>query len=147
MPPRSRSPVARVLADIARAFARAGVDWYLFGAQAATLRGLRRTTVDVDVTAVGDALDGATLVHALRRSFALRVPDADEFVRVTRVVPLVHRSTAMELDLVLGGPGLESWFFERSETLTVERVPVRVPIAEDLVIMKLIAGRDRRIVR
>ena len=45
MPPLTRSPVGFVLADLADGLGRLGVDWYLFGAQAATLRGLRRTTV------------------------------------------------------------------------------------------------------
>ena len=143
MPPLTRSPVGFVLADLADGLGRLGVDWYLFGAQAATLRGLRRTTVDVDVTAVGVALDGESLTRGLGHAFALRVPDAEEFVRATRVLPLVHRATGIDVDLVLGGPGLESWFLERCESIAVEGTSIRVPCVDDLVLMKLIAGRPR----
>ena len=129
MPPRARSPVVRVLADLRRILGRLGVDWYLFGAQAATLRGLRRTTFDVDVTVVGAALDAQALVRALQRTFALRVPDVGEFVRTTRVLPLSHRATGFDVDLVLGAPGLESWLLERSEAMVVEGVSIRVPLA------------------
>jgi hypothetical protein len=144
MPPRTRSPVARVLADLGRALARAGIDWYLFGAQAAILRGLRRTTVDVDVT-VFTELDGERLSQSLGRGFALRVPDAKGFARVTRVLPLVHAATKTDVDVVLGTVGLETHFLERAELLDVEGFSVRVPGVEDLVLMKLIAGRERDI--
>ena len=38
--------------------------------------------------------------------FALRLDDPD-FVRRTRVMPFVHVATAMPLDVVLAGSGLE----------------------------------------
>ena len=44
------SPIADALRALADAFDRLGADWYLFGAQAALLRGSRRFTEDVDVT-------------------------------------------------------------------------------------------------
>ena len=44
------SPVAEVVAALAAAFDSLGVDWYLFGAQAALLHGSERMTHDVDVT-------------------------------------------------------------------------------------------------
>jgi hypothetical protein len=88
-------------------------------------------------------MDGEQIASRLARSFVLRVPDVGAFARTTRVLPLVHRTTGLEVDLVLGSPGLESWFLERAETMDVEGTAVRVPLAEDLVAMKLISGRPR----
>lgn len=144
MPRRSRSPVGRVLADLGRVLDRLGLEWYLFGAQAAILRGLRRVTVDVDVTVFAPAHDGERLILALR-GFALRVEDAADFARTTRVLPLRHRATNLDVDVVLGGPGLERWFLERAEPIEVEGRLVQIPITADLVLMKLIAGRERDI--
>lgn len=142
MPRRTRSPVARVLADLARALGRAEIDWYLFGAQAAILRGLRRNTVDVDITVITE-LDGEQLTRALGRVFVLRVPDAAGFARVTRVLPLIHNPTKTDVDVVLGTVGLETHFLDRADMIDVEGVAVRVPNVADLVLMKLISGRSR----
>jgi hypothetical protein len=45
------SPAADAVADFARAVGKLRVTWYVFGAQAAILRGVVRLTADVDVTA------------------------------------------------------------------------------------------------
>jgi hypothetical protein len=49
----------------------------------------------------------------------------------------------MPLDLVLAGPGLEEQFFARATEHLVGDVPVPVVSPEDLVAMKILAGRPR----
>jgi hypothetical protein len=115
----------------------------LFGAQAALLRGLRRSTADVDVTVLAGSMSSQELVIRLSGCFGLQVEDREGFVAQTRVLPLVHLATQMPVDLVLGGPGIEEHFLSRCERLTIEGQVVRVPLAEDLVLMKLVAGRPR----
>lgn len=137
------STTADVLRDLGRMLDAAGVDWYLFGAQAALLRGLRRSTADVDVTVLPGALTTEELLRRLSGGFVLAVEDHDRFVARTRVLPLRHRATQMPVDLVLGGPGLEEHFSSRCEQLIVDEQTVRVPLAEDLVLMKLLAGRPQ----
>jgi hypothetical protein len=118
------------------------LDWYLFGARAAQLRGLRRATVDVDITVFAGARDASVVAEALASAFSVRVHDVADFVRTTRVLPLLHGATDMPVDAVLGAPGLEQYFLERAERVEHQGVPVVVPRAEDLVVMKLLAGRD-----
>jgi hypothetical protein len=136
-------PTADVLGDLGRTLDAAGVDWYLFGAQAALLRGSRRSTADVDVTVFAGSVPTPDLVDRLSDAFALRVEDRDQFVARTRVIPTIHLATQMPVDIVLGGPGLEEYFLSRCERLTIGGYEVRVPLAEDLVVMKLLAGRSR----
>lgn len=104
MPPRTRSPLAHVLADLDAALRPGGHEWYLFEARAAQLRGLRRATVDVDVTIVSATLDASEILAPLRHAFTLRVADVDDFVRTMRVLPLVHDASSVPADAVLGGP-------------------------------------------
>lgn len=59
MPRQLRSSLARVLADLHELLAAQGLEWYLFGARAAQLRGLRRATVDVDITVFAGARDAS----------------------------------------------------------------------------------------
>jgi hypothetical protein len=141
--PRARSPFVAVLADLRDALAELGVDWYVFGAQAALIYGAARVTADVDVTVRLGTVTSARLVTALKRhGFKPRVDDPS-FVRTTRVLPVLHVRTSVPADLVLAGPGLEDAFLERA--VLHDLGDVRVPFArvEDLVVMKILAGRDK----
>jgi hypothetical protein len=140
--PSSASPLADLLADLDRALTALGIRWYLFGAQAAILYGVARLTADVDVTVDAGPLANADLVrHLAARGFELRVPDAGEFVEKTRVLPLVHAKSRIPVDVVLAGPGLEELFFSRAEERNVGGVRIPVAAAEDIVTMKVLAGR------
>jgi nucleotidyltransferase AbiEii toxin of type IV toxin-antitoxin system len=140
----SPQPVADLLADLARGLGALGVRWFLFGAQAAILHGSARLSADVDVTVDLGARTSRELVDALsHEGFGLRVTDAAGFVEATRVMPLVHLASRMPLDLVLAGPGLEEQFFARATERLVGDVSVPVVSAEDLVAMKILAGRPR----
>ena len=75
--------------------------------------------------------------------FALRVEDAARFVEQTRVLPFIHTSTAIPLDVVLGGPGLEELFAQRAGMIDIGGVTVPVASAEDLIVMKVLAGRPK----
>ena len=140
----SPQPVADLLADLARGLRALGVRWFLFGAQAAILHGAARLSADVDVTVDLGARSSRELVDALtREGFELRIADADGFVEATRVIPLLHVASRMPLDIVLAGPGLEEQFFARVTERRVGDVLVPVVSAEDLVTMKIFAGRPR----
>jgi hypothetical protein len=139
-----RSPVADLLADLGSALEARGLRWYLFGAQAAILHGVARLTADVDVTVEPGDCSSAELVARLDEAgFELRVADADGFVAVTRVLPFVHRRSRIPVDVVLAGPGLEELFLSRVEPRLVGGVSIPVASAEDLVTMKILAGRAK----
>ncbi len=141
--PRAQSPFAAVLADLKRALASLHVDWYVFGAQAALIYGAARVTADVDVTVrLGNVTPTRLAAELKRRGFALRVNDPS-FVRTTRVLPILHIATSVPADLVLAGPGLEDLFLERAVVHDLGGIQVPVARAEDLIVMKLLAGRDK----
>jgi hypothetical protein len=139
-----RSPVVELLADLAVALEGARVPWFLFGAQAAILHGAARLTADVDVTVrLPDAMSTEALAQALERhQFRRRIADP-AFIARTRVLPFVHRPTTLPLDVVLAGPGLEDTFFERAQVRDVDGVLVSLASPEDIVIMKVLAGRPK----
>jgi predicted nucleotidyltransferase len=58
-------------------------------------------------------------------------------------MPVVHEKTAMPADIVLAGPGLEDLFLSRAAERDVGGAVVPVVAAEDLVVMKILAGRDK----
>ena len=139
-----RSPVADLLADLAAAFRSVDLDWYLFGAQAAILHGAARLTADVDVAVrLPAAMSNQALAELLEQHrFTRRFLDPD-FTERTRVMPFIHAPTSLPLDVVLAGPGLEDQFFDRAQARDVEGTAVRLATAEDLVVMKVLAGRPK----
>jgi hypothetical protein len=145
VPPPAAAP-AELLAALSAVLAGLGARWYVFGAQAAIIWGRPRLTADVDVTVRLDPEDPQELVHALETAgFRLRVAEAEGFVRRTRVLPFVHSTTGLPVDIVLAGPGLEEAFLSRA--VIVEIAGARIPVvsAEDLIAMKILAGRAKDI--
>lgn len=141
------SPVAEILGALGRALDELQVGWYLFGAQAALARGSRRLTEDIDVTVLLGEVTPELLINRLQASgFSVRVPNVEDFIAVTRVLPFVHDATMMPVDVVIGGPGLEELFHEASERLLIGDVLVPVPTAEHVIVMKLLAGRPHDLI-
>lgn len=138
------SPVGKLLADLALGLKAADADWYLFGAQAAIIHGAARLTADVDVTVRLRPPSTTTSLTAIleRYGFSARVTSPG-FIERTRVMPFVHRGTSMPVDAVLAGPGLEDQFFTRVRHRNVDGVSVPVASAEDLIVMKILAGRGK----
>jgi Nucleotidyltransferase of unknown function (DUF6036) len=135
--------VADALLGIAAAMRDAGVRWYLFGAQAAILWGSPRLSADVDITvdlqrkAVTDVIK-AMAVHGFDVVFG-----DDEFVERTRVLPFIHRSSRMPVDIVLAGPGLEEEFLNRAVGVAIADQSIPVISPDDLIVTKILAGRPK----
>ncbi len=136
------SPLATTFAALARAFAKAGVRWYVFGAQAAIFYGVARATADIDVTVDLGAMRPSDLVKALASEGFEPVSADAALLRQTRVLPILHRN-GLPVDVVLAGPGLEELFFENARTRNIHGVRAPVASAEDLVVMKILAGRPK----
>jgi hypothetical protein len=86
-----------------------------------------------------------TLVESLRAAgCSPRIADPD-FIRRTRVIPIVHEATQVHADLVLAGPGLEDLFLERAIAQPFGDLTIPVARPEDIVAMKLLAGRGKDI--
>jgi hypothetical protein len=138
---------AALLRDLAKVLRRAGNRWFLFGAQAVTVWGRPRLSVDVDITIELPDDEVDDFVRSMAKvGFELNIPPGvEDFVRRTRVLPFVHRSTGMPLDVVLAGPGLEMEFLDRAIRTRVEDLNLPLISPEDLVIGKLLAGRPKDI--
>lgn len=143
MPP-ARSPVAEIFAALDRAFRDLGGRWYLFGAQAALLYGVTRVTADVDVTFDPGGREIDEIVRRLATAgFSSRTADPRAMADRMRVLPVVHVDTAIPVDIILAGPGLEMLFLSRVEMHEIGGLRVPVARAEDLIAMKILAGRPK----
>lgn len=140
MPGAPLPDAAELLRSLTRAFAARGLRWYVFGAQAVVAYGRPRLTADVDVAVDLAGAVSTDLASWLEpHDFDLRFPLEPS----ARLLPLVHRPTAMPLDLVVTAPGLDEEFLERALLLDLGGVEVPVISPEDLIAMKVLAGRRK----
>ncbi len=131
-----------LLSDLSNILRRWG-PWYLFGAQAVIAHGVPRLSADVDVTVELTPDDPERFANEMKAAGFDLLVDDPEFIRKTRVMPFVHRPTAMPLDVVLAGSGLEQEFLGRAKATDVGGVVVPLIQPEDLIIAKIVAGRPK----
>lgn len=136
--------ITEVLVDLKAVFDARDVPWYVFGAQAVVVYGRPRMTADIDVTVKTPVDEVDDLAMDLQRhGFTVRVHDLAEFVRRTRVLPVVHEATEFPVDLILAGPGLEEEFLARAIDVEIEGTDVPFISPEDLIVTKILAGRSK----
>ena len=138
------SAVADTLRVLARVLDGQELLWFVFGAQAVSVRGAPRATQDIDITVAVERTHLRALVEALEsEGLRHRYPDlSEELLTKGAVLPLSHPS-GMEVDLVLAGSGFEAAALERATWVAIDGVEVPVAHATDLSVMKVLAGRGK----
>lgn len=137
-------PLQTTLVDAVEFLERHGVRYALVGGLAASLRGQPRVTADVDMVIEVD-IDGALalLADINVSKFAPLFADVTEVVKTAFILPARHRTTGVKLDLAIGLSGFERQTIQRAETLELGSCHVTVASAEDLLVMKILAGRPQ----
>lgn len=135
---RLRAPLQALMRWIKASRLRAAI----IGGVAASLRGKPRLTKDIDVVVL-DATADELIESGATFGFAPRVSDATDFAQRTRVLLLRYMPGNVDVDLSLGALPFEEEVIERSTEVDVGRLLIRIATAEDLVIMKAVAGRAR----
>ena len=121
-----------------------GAPAMLIGGIAVIARGIPRHTDDVDGTISAEALDLEEIVRILKNhGIEPRVPDAIEFARQHQVLLLAHTPSATEIELTLAWLPFEHEALTRAERLDLGNVKAPIATAEDLVIYKAVAWRQR----
>lgn len=137
-------PLATTLSDIVDFLRREKVPYVLVGGLATSLRGQPRVTADVDMIILGDVERALSLVDGLQESrFAPLFDDVADVVRNAFLLPIRHRATGVKVDLAIGLSGFEQQVVGRAEVLDLAGTSICVATAEDLLLMKVLAGRPR----
>lgn len=132
------------LAACARALHRVGRPAMIIGGLAVIARGVPRQTVDIDATMWAEGLDVAAVLPALAaEGLVPRTADAITFARERHVLLLRHEPSGTPLELILAYLPFERAALERAELVDFGGVSVPAATAEDLIIYKAVAWRDR----
>ncbi len=123
------------------------ISYAIIGGTALPRWGEPRFTKDVDLTVVTSLEEGVVpFVRLMLTRFASRESDPIAFARQNRVVKL-RATNQCDLDVSLGLPGYEAEMLERAVEYELEKGKVvRVCSAEDLIILKCVAGRPQDLI-
>jgi len=137
-------PLLGAMAALRTALLEVGEPHMLIGGTAVILRGVARVTDDIDATVWAEHLDVEHLLAVLaRHEIVGRIPDAAAFAHERQVLLLRHTPTATPMELSLAWLPFEREALRRAELLDVSGMDMPVARAQDLVIYKTIAWRDR----
>ncbi|HKY41104.1 MAG TPA: nucleotidyltransferase [Polyangiaceae bacterium] len=131
------------VAALQQALSSAG-RYMLIGGVAVIARGVRRLTDDVDATVWAEGLEIRGLLRKLAtHRIVPRIDDAQAFARRSQVLLLQHEPSGVDIDLSLAWLPFESEALDRADLVSIGRRRVAVATAEDLIIYKAIAARER----
>lgn len=136
-------PLVALAATLDRFIVDRGWSGCIIGGVANLRWGEPRLTRDVDATIVTGFGTEAPYIEAMLAEFRPRIPDAAAFARENRVL-LLESPEGIPLDIALGGLPFEEEVVARATR--AELAPgifVRTVSAEDLVVLKAFADRDR----
>lgn len=120
------------------------MSYAIIGGLAVVIRGYDRFTQDIDaVLWSADDVLPELIASFVSHGFSLRSADGERFARQNRVL-LLNSPQGRGVDLSLGALPFEFELIDRATQESIQS-DARYPVAsvEDLIIMKLIAGRDR----
>jgi hypothetical protein len=129
-------------AEIQHYLQRAGERFCFIGGIALQRWGEPRLTRDVDLTLLCPYGEEARAVDRLLSDFAPRIPDARTFALQHRVL-LLRSESGVPIDIALGGIPFEERCVGRASDFDFGEVRLLTCSAEDLVVLKAFAGRER----
>ncbi len=120
------------------------IPYMIIGGQAVLLYGEPRLTKDIDVT-LGIGAEGfervKQSVHNLK--FEILVPDPEDFVKETMVLPTIHEESGIRVDFIFSFSAYEQQAIQNAQRIKVGTHEVCFAALEDVIIHKIIAGRPR----
>ena len=143
----SRPPdFAPLLATLSRELRRRDLPFMFIGGQAVLLHGSPRLTHDVDL-ALGVGPEGIQSVLNVCEAVGLRplAPDPARFAQETFVCPALHEASGVRVDLIFATTPFEESAIRRAERVQIGGESAPFATAEDLILLKLFAGRPRDI--
>lgn len=129
-----------LLVEVVHQLRQSGILCALIGAEALSLRGASRSTVDRDLLVTDPRSLAETLWVPLRQSgFQCEIRHGDVEDPLAGVVRFTAEGER-PVDLIVGRYGWQTRILERSEVLDLGELQLAVPRPADLILLKLYAG-------
>ncbi len=135
-----------LLRRVAEALDRVGIDYVIVGGQAVLVYGEPRLTRDIDITLLASPDDLDRVMRIIKNlKLNVLVDDVESFIRKTWVLPTYDPESGFRVDFIFSWTPFEREAVKRAVLKNVEDYPVKFISPEDLIVMKLVAGRPRDI--
>lgn len=131
------------LEDIDRRCRKHKIPYAIIGGVAAIIHGATRTTIDVDLTILADIDSLERTLKVFAKDYLSAKSNPLAFFKRCFFVPLQHRRTKLRVDVAAALSSFERLVIERRQRMHFYDVEVNVCTIEDLIIMKLVAARDK----
>jgi len=134
----------KLLEQIACELSAQNVPYMIIGGQAILLYGEPRLTKDIDVT-LGIGIEGLDQVmqSVENLKFNILVPEPEDFVRETMVLPTLHEKSGIRVDFIFSFSAYEHQAIQNAKQIKMGAQDVCFASLEDVIIHKIIAGRPR----
>ncbi|HUF11426.1 MAG TPA: nucleotidyl transferase AbiEii/AbiGii toxin family protein [Rhodothermales bacterium] len=142
MPSPKKTDVAGLISRITRELRSRRLTFMIIGGQAVLLHGRPRATEDIDIVVGTDPSGLTNLLEACAvLDLVVLADDVESFVQRSFVLPVADESTGIRVDFIFSSTRFEKEAIERVELVELEGESVPFASVEDLIILKLIAGR------
>lgn len=134
----------RTLVDATSVLKKHGFQYALIGGLAASIRGRTRTTEDVGIVIQSEISEALQFLTVLVETMLTPLfPDVQAVIRRSYILPLRHQETGVTIDLAIGASGFEHQVIARATDIKISSRSIRVATAEDILLMKIMAGRPQ----
>ncbi len=133
--------IEKVLQAVKKSCLENRIPYLLIGGIANIFHGSDRVTRDIDVVVFVDYHEKEKIVEAFKKEFRGRVRNPLSFLEKHFVLPLMHKTTEIEVDVSLGFSEFERKALSRSKKMRLGHTELNVCSSEDLILFKLVAAR------
>jgi predicted nucleotidyltransferase len=136
----------KLLKKISLEFEKNKIDYMVIGGQAVLIYGEPRLTKDIDIilgTDIDRFKDTLEIVKKMKLKILPKNPY--DFVKETMVFPLLDEKTGIRIDLIFSFSEYEKEALKRINRVKISDFYVNYVSLEDLIIQKIISGRERDI--
>jgi predicted nucleotidyltransferase len=136
----------KLLKKISLEFEKNKIDYMVIGGQAVLIYGEPRLTKDIDII-LGTDIDRFKHILEIVKKMKLKILPKNpyDFVKETMVLPLLDEKTGIRIDLIFSFSEYEKEALKRVNRVKISDFYVNYVSLEDLIIQKIISGRERDI--
>lgn len=136
----------KLIVKIAKILDKNNIPYMIIGGQAVQIYGEPRLTKDIDIT-IGLNVDSYKLLIDVIEKIALipLIKDIENFIKETYVLPTYDKKTDFRVDFIFSFSEYEKIALKRVNKIKIKNYEIKFASLEDLIIHKIISGRERDI--
>lgn len=135
-----------LIKNVAKALNKKGIEYMIIGGQAVLIYGEPRLTRDIDIT-LGINVDRYKEIEEIIRELNLKIIPENylDFLKKTMVLPVIDEESGIRVDFIFSFSEYERQALKRINKIKIDDTEVCYASVEDLIIHKIISGRERDI--